>query len=240
MAWVLAIHQPQRTPVTRPTTAQARRQAGLELALSRSRLVTPREQEPEEPGKRLTSLSHALTAIETGLIDDEERAAALQRIPAGVIYARIQESAAEPLRARLLLALVQSPDPAAPARVLDLARERPALARQAVAQAPDNAAAVLRLVDALASPSIPQRESAAQVLAASSDPAVYRALGARLQHPSGRREALMTLLMSDSEIAKALIQSAEAHPELRAAVMSLRAQGTAPPARPAPPQLIAL
>jgi HEAT repeat protein len=236
MAWVLAMQQSQRAPVTRPTTTQARRQAAVAQVLSRSRFAPVEQDKSDAP----MPLTHVLRAIESGSIDAEARAAALQRIPAGLLYQRMQDSATESLRVQLSLALAQSPDPAAPALVIRLAQEHPALARQAVAQAPSGAAAVLRLADLLSSPSVPQRESAAHLLSASNDPAVYSALHARLQHPSGRREALMALLMSDSEIARALIDLAETHPELRAAVISLRLQGTAPSPPSAQPQPIAL
>ena len=48
----------------------------------------------------------------------------------------------------------------------------------------------------------------------------------------------MALLMSDSHTAQALVAWAENQPDLRAAVLSLRAQGVAPPRTPRPQAVV--
>lgn len=126
----------------------------------------------------------------------------------------------------LLAAVAMSPDSSAGLALLEAAQAEPILAREAIAQAPRRAPGLASLVDLLGAPQIDRRREAAWLLAASDDPAIWRAVADHLSNPGTRREATLAMLWSaDPQAQQSLSRAAAKDPVLQNIAASLVSEG---------------
>ena len=228
-AWAQVIRREQAKRATEPPP---------ELSRPPVKKGAPALTERVHPGPTVSGLPRAVATrsrpeqlLETLLDPSAEppiREQAARTLPAAVFERALNDPSLAARASQLAAALTICQDPAAAKALVRLAERDTELAAGAVASAPAGSAAVLGLVGCLDDPFISRRETAASLLAISSDPAIVEALARRLSAPAARREVLIALLSSEAPAAKAVLGRAEAHPQLGAIVHSLRLQGYGP------------